>query len=51
MVKMAQIINPEVDTFLFPEDINDNNTEELLEDVDFHNVFAIKARMDFSYFA
>lgn len=33
-VKITQIINSELDIFLFPEGINDNNTEELLDDVD-----------------
>ncbi|MGB1262286.1 MAG: ThiF family adenylyltransferase [Cognaticolwellia sp.] len=49
MVEMALAINPEVDIRLFPEGINDRNTEEFLKDVDCYvdslDFFAIKPRM------
>jgi molybdopterin/thiamine biosynthesis adenylyltransferase len=48
-VEMALAINPEVDIRVFPEGINDDNTEEFLKDVDCYvdslDFFAIKARM------
>jgi len=49
MVEMAKQINPEIEVKLFPEGINDENTEEFLEDVDCYvdslDFFAIKPRI------
>ncbi|MEW6990635.1 ThiF family adenylyltransferase [Colwelliaceae bacterium 6441] len=48
MVDMAKAINPEVDIRVFPDGINDENTEEFLEDVDCYvdslDFFAIEPR-------
>lgn len=49
MVEMAKSINPEIDIKLFPEGINDENTDEFLENVDCYvdslDFFAIKPRI------